>query len=89
MSLNVNQRLRVQTVRSFPATHQVILLRQFEQQSFTVTVVGEMDVQVVLVVQVEAALHRSRSVVDLQPPLLIDLHADRKQRLFTALPLKG
>lgn len=53
------------------------------------TVVGEKDVQGVLAAQIEAAVSGPGSVEDLQPPLLVDLHADRMQRFFMALPLIG
>lgn len=52
-------------------------------------VVGEKDIEVVLVAQTEAAVNGPRSVIDLQPPLLIDLHADGMQRFFMTLPLVG
>lgn len=54
-----------------------------------VTVVGEKDIQEVLIAQIEAALSGPRSVKDLQPPLLIDLDTDRMQRFFMAMPLIG
>lgn len=54
-----------------------------------VTVVGEKNLKVVLVAQVEAAMSGPRSVNDVQPPLLIDLHADGMQRLSMAQPLIG
>lgn len=53
------------------------------------TVVGEKDIEVVLVAQVEAAISGPRSIVDLQHPSLIDFHTDRMQRFFMALPLIG
>lgn len=53
------------------------------------TVIGEEDLKVVLVAQIEAAMSGPRSVKDVQPPLLIDLHADGMQRLSTAQPLIG
>lgn len=75
-------------LKSFLGTHQVVLFWDFEQHGFTVTVVGENDIQVALVAQIEAAEGWPRSVKDLQPPLVVDLHADRKQRFLMALPFK-
>ena len=54
-----------------------------------VAVAGEKDLEVVLVAQIEAAVDGPGSVEDLQPPLLVELHADRMQRFFMALPLIG
>ena len=50
------------------------------------TVIGEKDIEVVLVAQIEAAVSGPRSVKDLHPSLL-DVHTDWVQLFSVALPL--